>query len=210
MALRVVVRIIKDKTFFYASWEQFRLRQGGSTSTTTVPLPQMFGIGTPGGVGDFSSLCPGISPTGVCPAAEVLAGTGIQIYDPYTTGPAGTGARQPYLGNIIPANEISPAAIALYQKLYPLPNAAGTVNGTQDNYVTSPSTGGNTNQIVVRGDQNINSTTRLFGRFSYFGLTDLPNNPYNTGLCADRCTETLPYQGSGNRPEPPVLVHHDF
>ncbi len=181
--------IIKDKTFFYASWEQFRLRQGGSTSTTTVPLPQMFGIGTPGGVGDFSSLCPGISPTGVCPAAEVLAGTGIQIYDPYTTGPAGTGARQPYLGNIIPANEISPAALALYQKLYPLPNAAGTVNGTQDNYVTSPSTGGNTNQIVVRGDQNINSTTRLFGRFSYFGLTDLPNNPYNTGLCADRCTE---------------------
>jgi hypothetical protein len=181
--------IIKDKTFFYASWEQFRLRQGGSTSTTTVPLPEMFGIGTPGGVGDFSSLCPGISPTGVCPAAEVAAGTGIQIYDPYTTGPAGTGARTPYLGNIIPANEISPAALALYQKLYPLPNAAGTVNGTQDNYVTSPSTGGNTNQIVVRGDQNINSTTRLFGRFSYFGLTDLPNNPYNTGLCADRCTE---------------------
>ena len=66
--------IIKDKTFFYASWEQFRLRQGGSTSTTTVPLPQMFGIGTPGGAGDFSSLCPGITAGGFCTPAEIAAG----------------------------------------------------------------------------------------------------------------------------------------
>ena len=60
---------------------------------------------------------------------------------------------------------------------------------TLNNYVVSPSTGGNTNQWVTRIDQNINSTTRLFGRFTYFGLTDLPNNPYGTGLCADRCIE---------------------
>jgi hypothetical protein len=180
--------IIKDKTFFYASWEQFRLRQGGATSTTTVPLPQMFGIGTPTGNGDFSALCPGITAAGFCTPAEIAAG-GIQIYDPYTTGPNGTGARTPYPGNQIPKAEINQAALALYQKLYPLPNATGKVNGTQDNFVVSPSSGGNTNQIVVRGDQNINSTTRLFGRFSYYGLTDLPNNPYGTGLCADRCTE---------------------
>ena len=167
----------KDKLFFFVSWEQFRLRQGGSTSTTTVPLPQNFGIGTPGGVGDFSALCPGITPTTLCTNPN-----GVQIYDPWN-------GRAAYLGNLIPASEINPAALALYQKLYPLPNAPGDVNGTQDNFVVAPSTGGNTNQWVTRGDYNINSTTRLFGRFSYFGLTDLPSDPYNTGLCADRCTE---------------------
>ena len=53
----------------------------------------------------------------------------------------------------------------------------------------SPSTGGNTNQVITRIDQNINSTTRLFGRYAYYGLTDLPTDPYGTGFCADRCAE---------------------
>ena len=38
-------------------------------------------------------------------------------------------------------------------------------------------------------DQNITDKTRLFGRFSYFGLLDLPTNPLGTGLCLDRCAE---------------------
>jgi len=29
----------------------------------------------------------------------------------------------------------------------------------------------------------------VFGRFTYYGLLDLPNNPLGTGLCADRCAE---------------------
>src|SRR6202035_5149212 len=52
--------IIKDKTFFFVSWEQFRLRTGGVV-TTTVPI-QAFRQG------DFSAL---------------LA-QGIQLYDPYS------------------------------------------------------------------------------------------------------------------------------
>jgi hypothetical protein len=169
--------VIKDKTFFFVSWEQFRLRQGGSTSVTTVPLPAM-------ATGDFSALCPGISSTGTCPAGVVASGAGVQLYDPYTA--TASGQRTPYLGNQIPTGELNQAALALYAKLYPAPNVAGA---TLNNYVVSPSTGGNTNQWVARIDQNINSTTRLFGRFTYFGLTDLPNDPYGTGFCADRCTE---------------------
>ena len=42
---------------------------------------------------------------------------------------------------------------------------------------------------MTREDYNINSTTRLFGRFTYYGLTDLPTDPFNTGFCADRCAE---------------------
>ena len=42
---------------------------------------------------------------------------------------------------------------------------------------------------MTREDYNINSTTRLFGRFTYYGLTDLPTDPFDTGFCADRCAE---------------------
>ena len=42
---------------------------------------------------------------------------------------------------------------------------------------------------MVRVDQNISDRTRLFGRFTYFGLTDLPSDPFGTGLCKDRCAE---------------------
>src|SRR5271170_5341948 len=53
--------VIKDKTFFFVSWEQFRLRTG-SVLTTTVPVTAASAF-TPAGVtggmrqGDFSSLC---------------------------------------------------------------------------------------------------------------------------------------------------------
>ena len=165
----------KDKLFFFTSWEQFRLRQGASAQVYTVPLPQMF---TPNAAGfyDFSSLCPGISPTGTCPAG----GPGIQLYSPWTT------PRQPYLGDLIPAAQGNPAAIALYKKLYPVIPSTSPVEG---NFTAGGSIGGNTNQFVTREDYNINSTTRLFGRFSYFGLTDLPTDPFATGFCADRCAE---------------------
>src|SRR6202044_1057377 len=121
--------IIKDKTFFFVSWEQFRLRQGGNPLTSTIPTADELN-------GDFSALCPGITPTTTCPAAEIAAGTGIQLYDPYTATAAGV--RQPYLGNQIPTAELSHASSVLAAKLYPSPNAAGTNNGTENNFVVSP------------------------------------------------------------------------
>src|SRR6202050_2204292 len=85
--------VIKDKTFFFVSWEQFRLRTG-SVLTTTVPLPAFR-------QGDFSAL---------------LAQS-IQLYDPYTVNPV-TGARKPYPGNQIPAIEFSKAGTALWDKYF--------------------------------------------------------------------------------------------
>jgi len=170
----------KDKLFFFTSWEQFRLRQGAPPVTYTVPTAAMF---TPNAAGfyDFSALCPGgfTGPGDTCPV-----GNGTQLYDPWTAD--GAGNRTAYANNMIPEAEASPAALALYHKLYPQGVAATPVT---DNYTASTAIGGNTNQFVTRVDQNINSTTRLFGRFSYFGLKDLPTDPYETGFCADRCAE---------------------
>ncbi len=156
--------IIKDKLFFFTSWEQFRLRTG-SVVTTAVPTAAFR-------QGDFSSL---------------LA-QGVQLYDPYTVNPV-TGARTPYAGNIIPTSEFSKAATALWDKYYS-PVAAGSFsNNSPDNFTSASSSGGNHTQFVARGDYNITDKTRMFARFTYFGLLDLPTNPLGTGLCLDRCAE---------------------
>jgi len=174
--------IIKDKTFFFVSWEQFRLRQGGNPSVSTVPTPAQLS-------GDFSALCPsGFNGAGICTGAVPGSTTNIQLYDPYTA--TASGQRTPYFDNQIPTAELSHAANVLAAKLYPAPQNAGDPNQFgENNFTANTSQGGNTNQVITRIDQNINSTTRLFGRFGYFGLTDLPTDPYGTGFCADRCSE---------------------
>ena len=171
--------VIKDKTFFYVSWEQYRQRTG-SPFTTTVPQPAML-------TGDFSSLCTlpvteggagGTFSGGLCSAA---AG---QLYDPYSVNPAGKRLTA-YANNQIPSSEFSTATQVMWKKYFPSPNLPGDAG----NYLSAAPSGGNTNEFVARGDQNLGSNTRLFGRFAYFGLTDLPSNPLGTGLCLDRCAE---------------------
>jgi hypothetical protein len=186
--LQVGGPVIKDKTFFYVSWEQYRQRTG-SPNTTTVPAANMLS-------GDFSALCTLGFTNGVCNPGPIVNGVQTypgRVYDPYTVKQS-TGARQPYgldpgnptcPGNCIPSAEFSQAATTIWKKVFPAANGSGTVN----NYSSAAASGGNTNEFVARGDQNIGNNTRLFGRFAYFGLTDLPNNPLGTGLCQDRCAE---------------------
>lgn len=166
--------VIKDKTFFYTSWEQYRQRTS-APFITTVPAAGFLS-------GNFGALCGAaggsFSGAGICSAA---AG---QIYDPFTVNTT-TGARSPYPNNVIPTGELSTAAGVLGALYYPAPNLPGVTN----NYSTAYPTGGNTTEFVARGDQNLGANTRLFGRFSYYGLLDLPENPLGTGLCLDRCAE---------------------
>src|SRR5438477_4879727 len=152
--------VIKDKTFFFTSWEQFRLRTG-SVLTTTVPLTGFRS-------GDFSALL----------------GQGIQLYDPYTVDSSGN--RTAYLNNQIPIAEFSPATTKMWDTYFVPPTNPAAIT---DNFTSASSSGGNHNEFVARVDQNISSTTRVFGRFTYFGLLDLPTNPFGTGLCFDRCAE---------------------
>jgi Carboxypeptidase regulatory-like domain/TonB dependent receptor len=182
--------VIKNKTFFYTSWEQYRQRTG-SPFTTTVPAPGML-------TGDFSALC--TAPVSAGGAGGTFNGSGVcsdpagQIYDPYTVN-QGTGVRQPYgldpgnptcPGNCIPSTEFSQAATTIWSKVYP---AATLSSAVVNNFLSAAPSGGNTNEFVARGDQNIGSNSRLFGRFAYYGLTDLANDPLGTGMCADRCAE---------------------
>ena len=90
------------------------------------------------------------------------------------------------MNNQVPAAEFSKAATTLWDKYFVAPTDPGA---TINNFTSASSSGGNNTEFVTRIDQNITDKTRLFGRFSYFGLLDLPTNPFGTGLCQDRCAE---------------------
>ena len=87
---------------------------------------------------------------------------------------------------MIPASRINATAKAMLN-LWPKPTNANQLN----NYVASYSLGGNQNQNLFRVDQKINDKQHIFGRFSQWNNLNLPEDPLGTGLCLDRCTETM-------------------
>jgi len=162
----------RDKTFWFVSWEGFRLRIG-TPFTTTVPTAAER-------AGNFSAI-----PT---PVKDPCGGT---VATPVAC-PGFTGAATVFPGNVIPANRLNPTSLALL-RFFPLPNGAGAVDPKTgiltNNFTTATSGGGNQNQVVGRFDQNLGANQHLFFRFSYWNVNDLPSDPLGTGLCADRCSE---------------------
>jgi len=161
-----------NRTFWFASWEGFRLRTG-SPLTATVPTPEER-------KGDFSA----VSTTVLDPCAGSLLNA-------QGACPSSTSLPSPFLANVIPPARINPTSKALLY-LWPAPNAPGTVapSGTFNNFNTVANTGGNQNQAVARVDQDITSKQKLFARFSYWDTLDLPIDPLRNGLCVDRCLES--------------------
>ncbi len=106
--------------------------------------------------GDFSKLVNG-------------AGLPITIYDPLTAVYDGSGNvvsnRQPFPGNIIPANRINPAAVEL-TKLMPLPNTAtlGQRYGTQDLSLPGVTDHDAYYNMTIKFDWTIGDKNRFFMR----------------------------------------------
>lgn len=151
--------VIKNKLFFFSSYEGYRLRKG-STLTTTVPTAAERN-------GDFS-------------------GSAYPIYDAATSANCTTGGdtcRTQFAGNVLPADRLDPAAVALLQ-YFPLPSQGGEFNNLVVNY----SAGGNIDQLNERIDYNWGEKQRIFGRFTRNHILSLPNTPF-PGICGDRCTE---------------------
>jgi hypothetical protein len=95
--------VIRDKLFFFGSWEGVYETKSW-TRTGTVATEAMRR-------GDFSAF-------------------GTTIYDPATGNPDGTG-REPFPGNVIPPDRISPIA-AQIQAAVPLPNQGGVFSNYND------------------------------------------------------------------------------
>jgi hypothetical protein len=161
----------QNRTFWFANWEGFRLRTG-TPFTATVPTSAER-------TGDFSA----VSTTILDPCAGA-------VLNAQGACPTSTSLPSAFKDNIIPPGRINPTSKALLY-LWPSPNTQGTItpSGTVNNFNKVANTGGNENQVVGRLDQDITSKQKLFGRFSYWNVLDLPIDPLQNGLCQDRCLE---------------------
>ncbi len=194
---------VKEKLFFFFSWESFGLRQGTVFTTTVPTLAERGGAGASGPF-DFSALCGngfaggicndrivvGTPPSGAPPCVTGATPTATcrvkdQIYNPLSVNTS-TGVRQPFSGNVIPAGLLNQTSKFLLG-LFPNPTDNTKI---VSNFVKATGLGGNSDEYIPRVDYQINNKSHIFGRYSYWKLADLPRDPFGTGLCQDRCTET--------------------
>ncbi len=160
----------KGKTFFFFSYEGFRLRQG-QTFVQTVPTDAER-------AGDFSNL-------------RDARGNLIPIYDPTSTQLVGGSYVRQQVScndvlNVICPNKINPTAQAMLN-YWPRPNTTGQAFTNVSNWIGNASAGANTQQQVIRIDQNISDKQHLFGRYSHRTNTMLPVDPFGTGICYQQC-----------------------
>jgi hypothetical protein len=140
----------RNKTFFMVNYEGYR--EGvPSPLNLSVPAPEFLN-------GDFSKLVDS-------------QGRRIVIYDPATgradsTAPGGW-RRDPFPGNIIPANRINPIAKAILSFM-PAPNTSRPDAGyARQNLFVSPNIAADTfYNFVTKIDQQIGNNHRLFVRYA--------------------------------------------
>ena len=175
--------IIKDKTFFFFAYTGFKLRGGAAqASTVTLPTPAMKR-------GDFSAW---LNP------AMTGAAIPIVIYDPMT--------RQPFPGNIIPADRISGIAAKVLPHI-PDPDFAGRLD---NNFLSRSSQPTDDWDYSIKIDHNISTRQKI--AYSMWVQQNLRDNrgtipgPLDDGFLNDEA-------GRGIRLNydfflTPTLVHH--
>jgi hypothetical protein len=184
--------IRKDKTFFFVDYEGTRIRQAVPyTSTVPTALERS---------SNYTNLSELLTQGGT--QTDVLGRTTPlgQVFDPATTRavfcgvpdavsgltaacPSGTSvgsqvgfAREPFPGNIIPANRLDPNAISLLN-LFPTPTNSGLFN----NFGSNPALQVNANQFDVRVDHKFSEKDQAFARVSYSDNPELIPGPF-TGI----------------------------
>lgn len=141
----------RNKTFFFTAVEWLY---------DVFPEPGQFTVPTQAQRnGDFSALLP----------------LGIQIYDPATARLVnGQVRRDPFPGNIIPANRIDPVARNLLS-YYPAPNQQGNAQG-QNNFLSTNERGDDFYSFNVRADHQFNNDHKTFVRYSRNNRTEYRGN----------------------------------
>lgn len=144
----------RNKTFFFGTFEGFRLPRSGVVQNK-VPTQAMRN-------GDESYLCSSGFTAGICNDRSSNGSVIDQLYNP-STG-------QPFLGNQIPQSMFSPVSQKVLT-LYPLPNNGSGF--TNNNYNVDVPANYSSNGFDVRGDQYFGQKLSLFGRFTYKNINNL-------------------------------------
>jgi len=130
--------IVKDKLFFFGSFEGTLERAGITRPSDAVPTAAIR-------AGNFGGLP-------------------VTLYDPLTGNPDGSG-RQPFAGNLIPAARIHPISRRI-QEFAPLPNLPGTSQGTLNNYFSSGTEKLDRYNYDLKINWNPESNLVLWGKYS--------------------------------------------
>lgn len=130
--------IVRDKLFYFFSQETTLERAGVSPSPFSVPTREIR-------EGNF-------------------AGLPVSLYDPLTGAPDGTG-RVPFPNNVIPASRISLISRRIQEKA-PLPNLAGTSQGTLSNYFNSGTEKLDRKNYDLKLNWNPRSAVTVWGKYS--------------------------------------------
>ena len=140
-----------NRTFFFANFEGWELRQYYTVTATTPTVAER--------QGDFSQF-------------RNTTGALVPIYDPNTTAvnPAGAGyLRMPFPGNVIPSARLDPVAQSIL-KVYPMPDRAPSDPNTNANNFTGNF---NTNQSAWQGsgklDHAFSDANQLSARLQLLG-----------------------------------------
>ena len=156
----------KDRTFFFVAWEGY-LQNINLSSVISVPTQAQRN-------GDFSQTFNS-------------SGHLITIYDPLTGHNVGNQwVRQPFPGNVIPANRIDPVGAKIVSQ-YPLPNIipSGSINW-QNNYLPpSNVTWYHFYNLDGRIDHNFSDKERVYGRFAWNNQLLYDNVNAIPGIAAD-------------------------
>jgi hypothetical protein len=167
---------LKENTFFYFAYQGFRYSKPVS-SHILVPTADMY-------AGDFSSYCTAGFTAGLC------ADPTQQLYNPFTTVPAGTGfSRTPYLNNQIPVGtaqgEIQPQIVTFLQTVLP---AAGQFDPAFNSnaFNNDPNTQ-HQNEYNVRLDHTFGQNDSVWFRYSLINSnvlkpTNLPGLTTNEAI----------------------------
>jgi hypothetical protein len=179
-------RIVRDRSFFFLNYEGVRDGSPIQFLATTPTVVQK--------QGDFSQTLN-------------RDGSSIIVYDPLTTrvDPSRPGGynRTAFPGNRIPQDRIHPVSQKV-EAYWPDPNRTGEGPARFNNYFKSGKTVNQGNAWLSRIDHIINSTHRLFGRFSggqfetfdsgvasaAFPARSISSNPTRSGLIALTSTFT--------------------
>ena len=144
-----------DRTFFFGTYEGFRLPRTGVIQNK-VPTEAMRD-------GDLSVICAsGFNANGLCNDTDARGNRIDQISNPATG--------QPFPDNQIPSAMINSVASGVLS-LYPMPNNGGAF--TNNNYNVNVPASYTSNGFDIRGDQYFGSKLSVFGRYTYKNVSNL-------------------------------------
>jgi hypothetical protein len=189
--------IKRDKVFFFGDYEGTRIRQAipyvstvptalerSSGYTNLSELLSQGGTQGPDALGRTYQLGQVLDPSTTrpvsCGVADPVTGLMPPTTAPMAPCPSGTPTgtqagyvREPFQGNILPANRLDSNAINLLN-LFPAPTSAGLFN----NFLSNPILRNTVNQFDVRVDANLSQKDQLFGRVSYSDVPQYIPGPF--------------------------------